>query len=73
MRIRYHCERCGRAVGEIDLPAEEIDRLGFGILSPEERLELIQSDETGQGLRVASICDDCLMAAGFGFSGREIH
>lgn len=73
MRIRYHCERCGRPVGEIDLPESEISRLGFGILSPEERSELIQTDETGDGLLVASICDDCLVAAGFGFSGRELH
>lgn len=73
MRVRYHCERCGREVGEIDLPAEDIDRLGFGILSPEERLELVQPDEGGDGLRVAVICDDCLYGAGFGFSGREVH
>lgn len=58
MRVRYVCEVCGEAFGELDVPAAWGDRLGFERLTAEERAELL-SDRPDGGVDVLSICERC--------------
>lgn len=69
MMVRYTCDRCGRIVGELHIAGtlgeeEVLARLGLSGLSPDQREELLWVEEDGRSLRVASLCESCLSAAG---------
>lgn len=71
MRLRYVCEHCGDTVAEIEMEPYDEKRLGFDILTPEERADIIRPDGAG-GLTVSSICDGCA-GTGSTEAGQVIH
>ncbi|MHB9145255.1 MAG: anti-sigma-F factor Fin [Symbiobacteriia bacterium] len=71
MRLRYICDRCGETVTLLDMEPYDEKRLGFDILTPEERADIIKPDGAG-GLTVSSICDDCA-DTGSAEAGQFIH
>lgn len=62
MKIRYVCENCNSTVSELEMPAIDEEKLGFNVLTPEERREIIKLDEGSGTLTVNSLCDDCIEA-----------
>lgn len=58
MAIQYYCRHCGVHLGKIDATSVETNRLGFQLLSDEERLNMITYKETGDVI-VKAICEDC--------------
>ena len=62
MKIRYICENCNSTVSELEMPAIDEEKLGFNVLTPEERREIIKFDEGTGTMTVNSLCDDCIEA-----------
>ena len=75
MKIRYVCENCDSTVSELEMPAIDEEKLGFNVLTPEERREIIKLDEGTGILTVTSLCDDCIEAleARGGENGPRVH
>ncbi|MEW6724233.1 MAG: anti-sigma-F factor Fin [Bacillota bacterium] len=64
MHLEYHCNHCGKLIREMTLDSLDPVALGFNVLTPEERVDIIKVDSQTGHLRVASICDDCLKEVG---------
>ncbi|MFC4620367.1 anti-sigma-F factor Fin [Camelliibacillus cellulosilyticus] len=58
MDVFYHCRHCGTQVGHIQQQMFRTAELGFDMLDPKERVELIRYDANGH-INVATICEDC--------------
>ncbi len=63
MRLIYICDRCANYIDEIQLSTLDEGRLGFDILTDEERDDLIHLDWERQVGTVKAICDACLAEA----------
>ncbi|MCR4443045.1 MAG: DUF2757 family protein [Peptococcaceae bacterium] len=59
MRLIYICEECGRYIDEIQLAGWNETLLGFDILTPEERDDLLCLDWDRRVGTVRSICESC--------------
>ncbi|PKM90067.1 MAG: DUF2757 domain-containing protein [Firmicutes bacterium HGW-Firmicutes-12] len=59
MRLIYICDECGRYIDEIEMGIINEDRLGFDVLTPEEREDLVHLDWNRQVGTVRAICDSC--------------
>lgn len=59
MRLIYICESCGRYIDEIEMNHINESRLGFDVLTPEEKDDLIHLDWSRQVGTVMAICDLC--------------
>lgn len=57
MKIRYICRYCHTLLGELNEELTEA-QLGFGSLTPEERLDIIQVNDKDQ-LLVKVTCEIC--------------
>lgn len=57
MSIHYSCRYCGHYLGTVKQTISE-ERLGFHILSPAERKEVISYEENGD-TRVQVVCEHC--------------
>ncbi|MBZ4653402.1 MAG: hypothetical protein JG781_741 [Peptococcaceae bacterium] len=60
MRLIYICDRCANYIDEIEMNALDEGRLGFDILTEEEREDLVHLDWQRQVGTVKAICDACL-------------
>lgn len=58
MALHYTCRHCGHRIGSIDHEMIDISRLGFQLLTNDERQEMITSAENGDMI-VKTICEDC--------------
>lgn len=58
MAIHYTCRHCHQKLGTIDTVEVEESRLGFQVLTHEERLEMIDYNEDGDMI-VKAICENC--------------
>jgi len=56
--INYNCRHCGVKLGSIEAKSVETARLGFNMLTEQERAEMINYSETGD-IHIKSICEDC--------------
>lgn len=59
MRLIYICDECGRYIDEIELGNINETRLGFDVLTPEEREDLVHLDWDRQVGTVRAICESC--------------
>lgn len=57
MSIHYSCRYCGHYLGKVDQPVDE-ERLGFNVLSPNERASVISRAEDGDTY-VQVVCEHC--------------
>lgn len=64
MKIHYRCEQCGQAIDTLEVNVLNETKLGFDVLSPEERQQLIYHDPISDTLYVQSLCDMCIEAMG---------
>ncbi|MGG0739903.1 anti-sigma-F factor Fin [Niallia taxi] len=58
MAIHYNCRHCGVKLGSIDESSVETARLGFDMLTEQERAEMINYTEAGD-IHIKAICEDC--------------
>lgn len=58
MAIHYTCRHCRQKLGTIDAIEIEESRLGFQVLTFEERMEMIDYNEDGD-MVVKTICENC--------------
>ncbi len=58
MALYYYCRHCGVQIGKLENISLNSEKLGFDILTDEERKEFITYEPTGD-IRVTSICEDC--------------
>ncbi|MFY4777231.1 anti-sigma-F factor Fin [Metabacillus sp. RGM 3146] len=58
MALHYTCRHCGHKIGTIDQEMIETSRLGFQLLTNDERQEMLTSLENGDMI-VKTICEDC--------------
>lgn len=58
MAIKYHCRHCGVQMGTIENMSMHAEKLGFQMLTDEERAEMISYDSAGD-IHIKSICEDC--------------
>lgn len=77
MRLIYVCDSCKKMIGEIDLGFIDENRLGFNVLTPEEKEELLFFDWERRLGTVKAICDECWLKSGCGQnpagSGGVVH
>ncbi|WP_018663668.1 anti-sigma-F factor Fin family protein [Heyndrickxia acidiproducens] len=57
MAIHYYCRHCGTKIGTLDGNVQ-VERMGFSLLSNEERKEMILPQADGN-LRIQAICEVC--------------
>ncbi|ADL11642.1 anti-sigma-F factor Fin [Acetohalobium arabaticum] len=59
MKLVYYCSQCNDVIDRLEVDAEEIteDKLGFSILTPGEKEDII--NETEDEIEIGIICDDC--------------
>lgn len=57
MSIHYSCRYCGHYLGKVEQAIPE-ERLGFHVLSPMERKEVISYEENGD-THVHVVCEHC--------------
>ncbi|WLR41928.1 anti-sigma-F factor Fin family protein [Bacillus carboniphilus] len=58
MSIQYVCRHCGMEMAKINESVLDSWRLGFDILSTEEREEMVNYEDNGN-IFVKAICEDC--------------
>lgn len=71
MHLVYICDRCQKFIGEIDMGYIDETRLGFNILTPEEKDELLFFDWDRRMGTVKAICDDCWLKINSGHSSND--
>lgn len=59
MRLVYLCDKCGEYITELNLTNYDESKLGFDILNPEERKELINLNWDQDVGTVKTLCDSC--------------
>ncbi|MDX9871988.1 MAG: DUF2757 family protein [Clostridia bacterium] len=59
MRLIYICDECGKYIDEIEMGNLNEARLGFDVLTPEERDDLVHLDWSREVGTVRAICDSC--------------
>ena len=64
MKIHYQCEQCGQAIDTLEVPYLNETKLGFDVLTDDERHQLIYHDEVNDAIYVQSLCDLCIEAMG---------
>jgi len=58
MALHYHCRHCGVKVGSLDQMSLHSEKLGFNLLSDDERQDMISYQSNGD-IEVKTICEDC--------------
>lgn len=69
MKIHYHCEQCGQAIDSIEVQQLDEAKLGFDVLTNEERQQLLYHDPVTNAMYVQSLCDGCIEAMGMADEG----
>ncbi|AZR74569.1 hypothetical protein BBF96_14935 [Anoxybacter fermentans] len=59
MKLLYYCHNCGDFIDELTVDKVDEKKLGFDLLTPEEKQDIIKSSKSGNMLYVRSICDNC--------------
>nr|NNM89897.1 DUF2757 family protein [Bacilli bacterium] len=59
MDIVYYCKRCNAYMGSLDAAKASEERLGFSMLTPEERTEFLRYDGSKNTLYVKTLCERC--------------
>lgn len=59
MNLVYYCNQCNATIDRLNVDAEEIteDKLGFSILTPAEKEDII--NETEDEIEIGIVCDNC--------------
>ncbi|WP_110953643.1 anti-sigma-F factor Fin [Anaerosinus massiliensis] len=73
MKIYYHCELCGAAIGMLDMEYVDEVKLGFDCLTSEERQDIIEVDHFANTMHVKSLCDDCVKRLGLDREKIRLH
>src|SRR5690625_4705373 len=58
MSIVYKCRHCGHVIGTIEQQIVETSMLGWDILSPEDRQDMIHYQQNGD-IHIKAICENC--------------
>ena len=69
MKVHYLCEHCGTDIETIEVSHLDEKKLGFDILTEEERRQLLSYDAENDILHVKSMCDTCI--EGLNINGTE--
>ena len=59
MKIIYYCHNCGDFIDELSVDRLEEEKLGFDILTQEEKKDIIKWSKSGDMLYVRTIGDSC--------------
>ncbi|PWI58445.1 hypothetical protein BM613_02640 [Sulfoacidibacillus thermotolerans] len=59
MKMVYYCKYCNSVLGQIEANPSELDHLGFWILTPEERADIISVNEVLHTAYVKTVCEYC--------------
>ena len=60
MKVHYTCDQCGADIDTIDVSQLDEEKLGFNILTNEERQQMLFHDKDNDVLYVKSICNTCI-------------
>ncbi|MHB1684567.1 MAG: anti-sigma-F factor Fin [Bacilli bacterium] len=59
MNVVYYCKHCKSLLGTIDSTKTSMESLGFSILTPEERSDIMEFDAVSQTIYVKTVCEYC--------------
>ncbi len=59
MKLLYYCHNCGDFIDELSVNKMDEKKLGFDILTEEEKKDIIKWNKSGDILYVGSVCDNC--------------
>ncbi len=59
MDIVYYCKHCRSFLGTIDGTKTSFGSLGFSILTPDEREDIMEFDAVNQTIYVKTVCEFC--------------
>ncbi len=59
MRILYYCHNCGDFIDELSVDKIDESKLGFDLLTQEEKKDIMKWNKSGDILYVGSVCDAC--------------
>lgn len=59
MKIIYYCHNCGDFIDELSIDRLEEEKLGFDILTQEEKKDIIKWSKSGDMVYVRTVCDSC--------------
>ncbi|GAB6099768.1 hypothetical protein JCM16358_16470 [Halanaerocella petrolearia] len=57
MNLIYQCPECEKVIDQLDVSKIDDETLGFNILTPEEREDIIEVEEDNTYVNV--VCDEC--------------
>lgn len=59
MKILYYCHNCGDFIDELSVDQVDDQKLGFDLLTEDEKQDIIKWSKSGNMLYVGSVCDNC--------------
>ena len=59
MKILYYCHNCGDFIDELTVEQVNDEKLGFDLLTEDEKQDIIKWSKSGNMLYVGSVCDNC--------------
>lgn len=58
-KLLYYCHNCGDFIDELSVDTLDEKKLGFDLLTLEEKRDIMKWNQSGDMLYVGSICDVC--------------
>lgn len=59
MKVLYYCHNCGDFIDELTVDRVDEEKLGFNLLTEEEKQDIMKWSQNGNMLYVGSVCDNC--------------
>lgn len=59
MKVLYYCHNCGEFIDELTVDRVDEEKLGFNVLTSEEKEDIMKWSQSGNMLYVGSVCDNC--------------
>lgn len=59
MKLLYYCHNCGDFIDELTVEQVEEEKLGFDLLTEDEKQDIMKYSRNGNMLYVGSVCDVC--------------
>lgn len=59
MKVLYYCHNCGDFIDELTVDRVDEEKLGFNVLTQEEKEDIMKWSDSGNMLYVGSVCDHC--------------
>lgn len=59
MKLLYYCHSCGDFIDELTVDQVDEEKLGFDLLTEDEKQDIMKYSRTGNMLYVGSVCDAC--------------